>query len=513
MGYEWDDVNGKIKGVVPTLDEYKNKLFESTNGNYALEASQLSMSNAMRDGMTIAYNGITLTQAQFAGVAGDISQMLYELAVKSEVMLVDEANNVLTSAAMIATALQNQTLNFAKATGQMLKLTVEDAQKAAQAIAKLFSFAGGFTPYRPTMPTFSGGGGSGGSSAESAEKKAIDASIKSLENKKKALQDQIKVFKKYIDAQKESLKLIKEEKEFSDDLLKKNMSLAKLKAEIVILALDDSEEAKAQRLKLEEDAANMEVDIKEFTEDRKYDLQVEALDKVQQQFEDGINKQIDGLNATIEKYREQSSAIKENTGSVGGLTAGIKAFGEAGTFAVNDVINKLKEQGVYLDDANVGIRTMIQSWIDQGLAIDEVTEKANIALARLAKFHVDRAAYEQSRFEMESAYHNGGMVEVHHNGAPAFVGGLKSNEVFAKLMAGEVVVNEPQMDNFINRTLPEITSNSSGNITIDMPINVAGNLDKTVLPDLKNIANNVITEINKTMNGRGYLRNTTTFGG
>ena len=108
--------------------------------------------------------------------------------------------------------------------------------------------------------------------------------------------------------------------------------------------------------------------------------------------------------------------------------------------------------------------------------------------------------------------HSGGLIESHHEGD--FAGGLQSNEVFAKLLKGEYVATEHQMDNFLRNVLPSIgsnmpkvTSNIGGqNINVSMPITVEGNLDKSVIPDIKNIANQVIAEINRSLISRGYVR-------
>jgi hypothetical protein len=55
---------------------------------------------------------------------------------------------------------------------------------------------------------------------------------------------------------------------------------------------------------------------------------------------------------------------------------------------------------------------------------------------------------------------------------------------------------------------PQMTSNMSGGLDIGnlMNIIVNGNLDKSVLPDIKNIANKVMDELNKTMLLRGSNR-------
>lgn len=108
--------------------------------------------------------------------------------------------------------------------------------------------------------------------------------------------------------------------------------------------------------------------------------------------------------------------------------------------------------------------------------------------------------------------HTGGLVG--KDGEKGFAGNLRSNEVFAKLLKGEYVATETQMKDFLNNVLPKISSGygsiiktgAQSNISVSMPITVQGNLDETVVPDIKIIANQVIGEINKAINARGYVR-------
>jgi len=103
-----------------------------------------------------------------------------------------------------------------------------------------------------------------------------------------------------------------------------------------------------------------------------------------------------------------------------------------------------------------------------------------------------------------------------HDGAKSgFVGkcsgtSLKSNELYAKLLAGEVVSTPSQIDTFMNKTLPQIAGGSSSNIDgdmkIDMPITVMGNLDKSVIPDLNTLTEKLLERIQTIMNQRGYNR-------
>lgn len=109
-------------------------------------------------------------------------------------------------------------------------------------------------------------------------------------------------------------------------------------------------------------------------------------------------------------------------------------------------------------------------------------------------------------------FHSGGIVD--NPDKNTFSNGLKANEVFAKLLKGEVVANEAQIRRFLNDTMPTLTRgaveysriNSPSAINISMPINVEGNLDKSVMPDLDKLANAVLDKATKTILSRGYVR-------
>ena len=67
-----------------------------------------------------------------------------------------------------------------------------------------------------------------------------------------------------------------------------------------------------------------------------------------------------------------------------------------------------------------------------------------------------------------------------------------------------------QADNFVSNILPQIASAtpsiSSGDVSISMPINVAGSLDKSVIPDLNRLTDKVLERIQEVMYKRGYNR-------
>jgi hypothetical protein len=116
-------------------------------------------------------------------------------------------------------------------------------------------------------------------------------------------------------------------------------------------------------------------------------------------------------------------------------------------------------------------------------------------------------------------YHEGGIVNDNFS-EKTLSESLKPNEVYAKLMKGEFVSTEDQMNRFITKTLPSLIGRSSskfskpqtniteGDINFDIDISVAGSLDKDAVPELKN---SILGEVNKALNRSGITRNSIKF--
>lgn len=119
----------------------------------------------------------------------------------------------------------------------------------------------------------------------------------------------------------------------------------------------------------------------------------------------------------------------------------------------------------------------------------------------------------------ESTYHSGGLVRA--NNFDVLPTSLKSNEVFAKLMAGEIVVTEKQAENFMSHTLPKLSSNNTITNIKDTPqgINIdigdtiiEGNADENTINQIKQLqkqwSNDIFKQINKSVKTNGGGRNT-----
>ncbi len=519
-----------MSGVADSIDapEISDKIEEVSGAMESLTSATSILNSATKEQIDNGY-----ISAQTAMELVDANSMLAQyLTQTANGYLFDaeaarqavyaEMQHMMVIAKIPAAALAAANGNYLFAQSAIATAQATEKQKAKMLdLLKLYAAMGTSI----SLPSVSGGGGGG--SSESPQKKAIDAAIKALEKQKKALQDRLDEFKKYIEAQKESLRLQKEEADFNDEIAKKTKSLAKLKTQIALLALDDSEEARQQRLDLEDEAAELEEEITEDKEDRKYDLQIEALDRLQKEFEDNINAQIDLISQQIDNYREQQQAINDNAGAVGGLTNAIGLLGSQSSIVYSIMsLEQIAMLGLSESQKKM-IEENIKKWEEEGKKIEEIMQLA-IQYAnylKTSKLSVNAEGFEGNPYRLAmimqkygehhghgGSYHNGGIVESHHNGR--FAGGLQSNEVFAKLIKGEFVLTEGQMRNFLTGVLPktiayaENMGSSYGDIDISMPIVIQGNADEKVLNNLKK---EIFSNMNDILRTRGIKRTATNY--
>jgi hypothetical protein len=293
--------------------------------------------------------------------------------------------------------------------------------------------------------TKSGGGGS----QKSAIQNEYDLRIKNAEKEKAALKQRLEDYKKIIDARKAILKSMKDEVDYQDTLKDKSHNVAKLQNELLAISLDNSEEAKAKRLRLEEDLANAKEDLDKTQRDRAYELQIEALDKEYKAYENMINAQMDLLDNFIQSLKD---ALEEIIGNKGRTGAGTGSGSTAST----------------------------------SYAIHAPTPQEAAAAAAIW-----------------NNYHGGAEGGVVTGGIPG------KDSVNAMLMPGEFVLKRNIVNSLGVSVLDKLNRGSSIQNTlggISMPITVMGNLDRTVLPDIEKIVNKAFEKMNSTMLKRGYKR-------
>ena len=128
-------------------------------------------------------------------------------------------------------------------------------------------------------------------------KQRIEDEIDSLEDMKDAYADIIAL-------RKESLETAQEEGKYQDEVASKIKKMAKLQERINALSLDDSRDAQAEKIKLEEEMAALQKELADTQSDHAIDAQEDSLDKMQEAYEAEKDKEIDILEKTISSHQK-----------------------------------------------------------------------------------------------------------------------------------------------------------------------------------------------------------------
>ena len=126
-----------------------------------------------------------------------------------------------------------------------------------------------------------------------------------LEQQIDALEEQKEQYADIIDLKKESLEATKEEADYQKSLGQKLKDIAKLQARIELLKLDDSREAQAERIKLEEELAELQGDLADQQSEKMLESQTDALDKMQDAYEQEKDAEIEALEKTASSYEKR----------------------------------------------------------------------------------------------------------------------------------------------------------------------------------------------------------------
>ena len=358
-------------------------------------------------------------------------------------------------------------------------------------------------PTRSAFPGYSGGGaGGGGGGGSSAAAKEEIKTLKDLHNlvislikaeqnaRKDALKDQIDgleaqldAYEEIIDAKKEILRAEQESVEYQEELEDKTKTIAQIQSEMAILALDTSAESKARQLELAEELADAQKDLEQTQRDRSYDLQEEALDQEYELYKENIDSQI----AIIE---EAVSAIDEYLDKTGQIA--------------QDALDRIGEQAPDLYQSLIDWNSEYGSGI-----VTDVVEAWNEAYDALLKYENLADALYGGVSPVVSTE----TLPTHHSGlSSGAVGGVRTlpGEILSKLLVGEEVMNNndilktlkmiPRVANIINK------AQGSGGLNIESLITVQGDVIEKTIPKIKDIARDVIKEINSTLVRQGSVR-------
>ena len=132
----------------------------------------------------------------------------------------------------------------------------------------------------------------------------IDKTMEMIKQEKEdqieALEEQIDKYSEIIDLKKESLELEKEEEDYRKSVEDKIKEIASLESRINQLKLDDSREATAERIALEEELAEKNEELADYQRDYQYDAQMDALDKSADAFSESKEEEIKVVEESID---------------------------------------------------------------------------------------------------------------------------------------------------------------------------------------------------------------------
>jgi len=325
------------------------------------------------------------------------------------------------------------------------------------------------------------------------QKELLKQQQETIKAQQEALKEQLNAYKDIIDVRKALLDTQKEELNYADEIADKNKSIARLQDELATLALDDSLESQARQLELKNELAEQMEDLARTQRDHQFDEQKTALDAEYETYRKSIEIQDALLQQQYDAIDLQIKIIEE-------------FLSKSGIIA-QEALRRIAEQAPGLYQSLIDWNSEYGSGIDR-----DVTDAWNEAYEALSRY-VDlidalRGTSEYGDVLLSTTF------PTHHTGlASGPVGGVKTptNEVFSKLMAGEIILNENDMLGIIRR-IPEIagklqTASTPMGLTIaGNLINIEGNVDENVMEDIKKIADKVMNQINQSLLRRGYTR-------
>lgn len=133
----------------------------------------------------------------------------------------------------------------------------------------------------------------------------VDLIKKEKQDQIDAIEDQVDKYEEIVNAKKKALDLTKETADYEKELSKKTKSVSDLQNQIQKLSLDDSREAYAERMRLEEELASAQEELSEYQSDKSYELRSDALDEELSAYKETRQKEIDAL----QEYLNQSGTL------------------------------------------------------------------------------------------------------------------------------------------------------------------------------------------------------------
>lgn len=379
------------------------------------------------------------------------------------------------------------------------------------------------------------------------EKKMIQELINKREE---AVKKEIDGYKATIDAKKKMLRQEQNDRKYEQELKERQQSIADKENRLVALSKDDSDKAKAEYKKLYEELKNEKQKLEDFMYDHSIEIQENKLDEELERYEKAKNAELEAYKTQkeaelkeLEKYTSKEGNIREealalirnkNKELYDDLMTWNKNYGDGMTETVVDSWNN---GCTAMDKYNGGLYEVLET-------LQKISaETENISKAPLSQF-VDSKKYDTATHTADEIIKNesskqqisqqkylhslmveakksgnkqliawieaerlkwgmdkyGTIIKQYHSGG--FVGGLKHNEEFAKVLKGEFVVTDKMQDNFVKNVVPKLVGVKDKSQTPTVTFNVdrfmdVANIDKnTDMESLsKKLTDNILREL------------------
>lgn len=336
-----------------------------------------------------------------------------------------------------------------------------------------------------------------------AEKEALDKRIEALEDEKDAYKDLIDQRKKLLEDQSS-------ERDHNQKVDELNSDIASIQAELNALALDDSAKANARRIELQEELNQKQQELENEQYDWSVEKQEDALDAEYDRFEKLIDDQIKLINNQLDQLKKSYDATVASIDSA--LQHSISAIESQFNALINNAQNAANQISAILSNINIsvsgGISQMQGALGGAGFNLGNygpgkdgvdgimgtMTTKAlqeylNQLPSTSGTLKVDGIIGSKTRAAIQAAIsagylhssfatlHSGGVVgDKSTYGNPLeHIIPLKKNEVLAKLLDGEVVLNVSQQDMLRNLLTSSIVGVQSATARAALASNTSNN--------------------------------------
>lgn len=351
---------------------------------------------------------------------------------------------------------------------------------------------------------------------------AIEKETKALEDQQEVLEKELDAHKKLVDIRKELLETFKEEKDYQDELEKKQRNVARLQTNLTVARLDTSAAGQARVRELEQELQEAQDDLDDFTLEHAIEVLMGQLDKEYNEHEQQVNSQISAINDAKEAITSQIGSLnltveellKEYLANNPKVDDGTKPEGEFTGPPAPPPKEPIGPPAPSYFNTIDGQRTNLQNYINEhGYSSMNANAWANDKIfAEMFTSYIKSGGALDDLFDIRGL--KWGVPSFHTGGFVGDIARLQSNEEFAKLLRGEFVSTPRQMDNFMRKILPEVANFGSGRVNeFNAPlISIeCENVTQESLPKLQDIVNKAVATIQRQLNDgmsrSGYKQN------